>query len=78
MVIPAPDVISVLVDDVLLDIVPDAVGFDKPLMMLLFIATSGASDIIAILKPTIVAFAKLSIFIVLHCKWERSQVSNSV
>ena len=45
-----PDVVNVLVVAVSLVIVPDAVRFVKPLILLLFIATSAASVIPVLLK----------------------------
>ena len=68
MVIPSPDVLSVVVDAVSLALVPDAVRFAKPSMCVRFIATLAPIAFPVMLKPMIVAFVKLSIFIVLHVK----------
>ena len=63
MVIPAPDVVNVLVVTVLLVIVPDAVRFVKPLILLLCIATSAASVIPVMLKLMIGVFNMFTNFI---------------
>ena len=52
----APDVVNVLVVAVSLVIVPDAVKFVKPLMLLLCIATLAASVIPVLLKLMIGVF----------------------
>ena len=62
-VLPTPDAVYVFVVAISLASVPDVVRFVKPLMRLLFIATSAPSDIPALLKPMLVVFVKLTSFI---------------
>ena len=59
MVIPTPDVVNVLVVTVLLVTVPDAIRFVKPLILLLFIATSAASVIPVLSRLVIDVFDML-------------------
>ena len=68
MVIPPPDVVGVFIGTISLVIVPDAVKFNKPLMLLLCKAMSAPSDIPVMMKPMIVVFMKFISFIGLDFK----------